>query len=209
MISTHREAPRIRCRQFPQAFSIGKSTLSCAIAGLRVRTSPHARNSIPFQNRPPCCGNNTCVPICPIGAKYDASVHARTAEEAGRARILDQAVAYRVQVDDQDRVSAIAFKRPDGSEQIAVGRYFVIAAHGVETPRLLLMSRSERFPDGVANSSGQRSGAQSHGSPGSRESRASARSRVSVPRPRRDFRDRALARRPISHRARSVPDADR
>ena len=52
-------------------------------------------------------------------------------------------------------MSAIAFKRPDGSEQIAVGRYFVIAAHGVETPRLLLMSRSERFPDGVANSSGQ------------------------------------------------------
>ena len=122
--------------------------------GLRVRTSPHARNSIPFQNRPPCCGNNTCVPICPIGAKYDASVHARMAQQAG-ARILDQAVAYRVQVDDQDSVSAIAFKRPDGSEQIAVGRYFVIAAHGVETPRLLLMSRSERFPDGVANSSGQ------------------------------------------------------
>ena len=122
--------------------------------GLRVRVSPHARNSIPFQNRPPCCGNNTCVPICPIGAKYDASVHARLAQNAG-AQIIDQAIAYRVQVDERDRVNAIAFKRPDGSEHVAIGRYFVIAAHGVETPRLLLMSRSDRLPEGIANRSDQ------------------------------------------------------
>jgi choline dehydrogenase-like flavoprotein len=122
--------------------------------GLRVRLSPHARNSIPFQDRPPCCGSNTCVPICPIGAKYDASVHATLAQRAG-ARILDQAVAHRVDVDAQSHATAVVFKRPDGSEHTAVGRQFVIAAHGVETPRLLLMSRSGRLPDGVANSSGQ------------------------------------------------------
>jgi choline dehydrogenase-like flavoprotein len=122
--------------------------------GLRVRLSPHARNSIPFQNRPPCCGSNTCVPICPIGAKYDASVHALLAQRAG-ARILDQAVAFRIDVDAQNRATAVAFKRPDGSEHEAVGKRFVIAAHGVETPRLLLMSRSDRLPGGIANSSGQ------------------------------------------------------
>jgi choline dehydrogenase-like flavoprotein len=122
--------------------------------GLRVRLSPHARNSIPFQDRPPCCGSNTCVPICPIGAKYDASVHAMLAQRAG-AKILDQAVAHRVDVDAQSHATAVVFKRPDGSEHTAVGRQFVIAAHGVETPRLLLMSRSGRLPDGVANSSGQ------------------------------------------------------
>jgi choline dehydrogenase-like flavoprotein len=94
------------------------------------------------------------VPICPIGAKYDASVHARLAQNAG-AQIIDQAIAYRVQVDERDRVNAIAFKRPDGSEHVAIGRYFVIAAHGVETPRLLLMSRSDRLPEGVANRSDQ------------------------------------------------------
>jgi glucose dehydrogenase len=122
--------------------------------GLRVRTSPHARNSIVFQNRPPCCGNNSCVPICPIGAKYDATVHARLARQAG-AEILDNAVAYELRVDANDRVTGIAFKRPDGSSQVAVGRHFVVAAHGIETPRLLLMSRSERWPQGVANRSGQ------------------------------------------------------
>ena len=122
--------------------------------GLRVRVSPHARNSIAFQNRPPCCGNNTCVPICPIGAKYDASVHARLAQQAG-ATIIDQAIAHRIDIESQGRASAVAFKRPDGSEHEAVGRLFLIAAHGVETPRLLLMSRSDRVPRGVANSSDQ------------------------------------------------------
>jgi len=122
--------------------------------GMRVRLSPHARNSIPFQDRPPCCGSNTCVPICPVGAKYDASVHARLAQRVG-TRILDRAIAHRIDVDAEGRTTAVAFKRPDGSEHKAVGRQFVIAAHGVETPRLLLMSRSDRLPDGVANSSGQ------------------------------------------------------
>ena len=122
--------------------------------GLRVRVSPHARNSVPFQNRPPCCGNNTCVPICPIGAKYDASVHARLAQQAG-AQIVDSAVACRIEMNDAGRVTAIAFKRPDGSDHVAVGAAFVVAAHGIETPRLLLMSRSAQLPDGVANGSGQ------------------------------------------------------
>lgn len=122
--------------------------------GMRVRVSPHARNSVPFQGRPPCCGNNTCVPLCPIGAKYDASVHARLAEQAG-ARILTQAVVHRIDVDAAGSVTAVAFKRPDGTEHAAVGKRYVIAAHGIETPRLLLMSRSDRAPLGVANSSGQ------------------------------------------------------
>jgi glucose dehydrogenase len=130
--------------------------IAAAVApqGLRVRISPHARNSIPFGNRPPCCGNNTCVPICPIGAKYDAAVHARLAEQAG-ARIITEAVAHKVQVNEEGLVDSIAFLRPDGSEEIARGRRFILAAHGVETPRLLLMSRSERFPNGVANNSDQ------------------------------------------------------
>ena len=32
-----------------------------------------------------CCGNASCVPICPIGAKYDASVHVRRPKPRARA----------------------------------------------------------------------------------------------------------------------------
>jgi choline dehydrogenase-like flavoprotein len=76
------------------------------------------------------------------------------AQQAG-AQILDSAVACRIEVNYAGRVTAIAFKRPDGSDHVAVGAAFVVAAHGIETPRLLLMSRSAQLPDGAANGSGQ------------------------------------------------------
>ena len=106
-----------------------------------------------YDGRPPCCGNAACVPICPIAAKYDAAVHAQKFEQLG-GEILDQAVAHFVEVDTKGRVTAFRFKRPGGSEHRAVGRIFVIAAHGIETPKLLLISRTDALPEGVANGSG-------------------------------------------------------
>ena len=50
-----------------------------ARVGYRVEVLNAARNSVPYQGRPACRGSATCLPICPIGAKYDASVH-----EAGK-----------------------------------------------------------------------------------------------------------------------------
>jgi glucose dehydrogenase len=122
--------------------------------GLTVRLTPQARNSRTYDGRPPCCGNATCVPICPVAAKYDASVHARKAEALG-VQILENAVAHFVEVDAEGLVSGIRFKRPDNSEDRATGRVYVIAAHGIETPKLLLISRTDARPDGVANSSDQ------------------------------------------------------
>lgn len=122
--------------------------------GMTVETFPHARNSEPFDGRPACCGSSSCVPICPIQAKYDGSVHVTKAEHAG-AQLVVQAVAYQIDVDADRNVSAIHFKRPDGSAGVAKGKVFIIAAHAIETPKLLLMSRGERTPNGVANSSDQ------------------------------------------------------
>jgi len=113
---------------------------------------PQARNSVFYDDRPQCCGNTSCVPLCPIGAKYDASVHAAKAEQAG-ARLETGAVVHRLETDADRRISAVHFRRPDGSDASAAGRIIVLAAHGIETPKLLLMSRDERTPAGVANSS--------------------------------------------------------
>jgi choline dehydrogenase-like flavoprotein len=120
--------------------------------GLSVRLTPQARNSTLYDGRPPCCGNATCVPICPIAAKYDGSVHAQKFEDIG-GQILENAVASFIEVDSEGRVSGIRYKRPDGSEHVARGRLYAIAAHAIETPKLLLMSRSDALPNGVANSS--------------------------------------------------------
>lgn len=122
--------------------------------GYHVVPEPVARNSEVYDGRPPCCGNNNCMPICPIGAQYSGDVHISKAEKAG-ARLIENAVAYFIELNSSGAVSSIHFKMPDGSRHIAQGKIFVIAANGIETPKLLLISRSASVPNGVANSSDQ------------------------------------------------------
>ena len=119
-----------------------------------VEPTPQARNSQRYQNRPACCGSSTCIPICPVHAKYDAMVHVTQAERAG-AELIDQAIVSAVEVGADNRVSGLRYKRPDGSEARATAKVYVIAAHGIETPKLLLQSRTAERPQGVANSSDQ------------------------------------------------------
>ena len=57
-------------------------------------------------------------------------------------------------VDANGNVTQVRFKRADGSEGAATGRIFVLAAHAIEGPKLLQMSRTDALPNGVANSSG-------------------------------------------------------
>jgi choline dehydrogenase-like flavoprotein len=122
--------------------------------GVAVKAFPAARNSLPFNNRPQCCGNNTCTPICPIGAQYSADSDIDKAVMSG-ARLIDRATVYRFEISDQKKITAALYKLPDGSSHKVTGKNFVVACNSIETPRLLLMSACEQAPDGVANSSGQ------------------------------------------------------
>lgn len=122
--------------------------------GLNLASVPQARNSVDYDDRPVCCGNASCTPLCPVAAKYDASVHVAKAEKAG-ARLIDSAVVTSLAAGADGRIDSLRFRRPDGSEGVVTGRTFVVAAHAIETPKLLLTSRSERSPNGLANSSDQ------------------------------------------------------
>lgn len=119
-----------------------------------VSPTPQARNSVEREERPACCGSASCIPVCPVQAKYDASVHVERARSRG-AEVHAATTATFVETGPDGTVTAVRFTRRDGSTGRATGRLFVIAAHAVETPRLLLASASERVPGGVANSSDQ------------------------------------------------------
>ncbi|MBM1170036.1 GMC family oxidoreductase [Microvirga arabica] len=121
-------------------------------AGLTTVTEPVARYTKPFRGRPPCCGNNNCMPICPIGAQYSGDLHVRLAEEAG-ARLIENAVANFIDVGPERRVRAIQYKDPLQATHTIRGRVFILACNGIETPKLMLISKSERTPAGVGNSS--------------------------------------------------------
>ena len=143
---------------------------------VEVLSTPQARNhdwywsrdkSGSFDRRPPCVGNTSCVPICPVRAKYDPNVHLRRArgdvsEDGSRvaepAEIRHQSVAYRVEVDAAGRVSGIHYKDWAGNEAMARGRIYVLCAHAIETAKLLQISPWKREGGrdvSVANSSDQ------------------------------------------------------
>jgi choline dehydrogenase-like flavoprotein len=134
---------------------------------LRVRPWPQGRNGIPnpaydggngyvprgavstyqVEVGGRCQGNNNCVPICPVQAKYHAGKTLAVALQSGLVDLVAQAVAYKVHVDKVTRrVTEIEYRRydrpdsPDFTTMKAKGRLFILAANAVENPRLMLAS---------------------------------------------------------------------
>ncbi|PVZ19622.1 Choline dehydrogenase [Pseudomonas sp. URIL14HWK12:I9] len=112
-----------------------------------VMPNTAARNSRPYDGRPACCGNNSCQPICPVDAQYHGGLAVRAALAAG-VRLQTHAVVHKLQTNAAGEVSVAHFLAPDGSAHQARGSTFILAANGVESPKLLLMSD-------VANRSGR------------------------------------------------------
>ena len=130
-----------------------------------VTSLAQARNSIPRGDYQPvgavgapdvglrCEGNASCIPICPVQAKYSAL---KTLAQLDRdaATIITQAVASRLLIEPGGRISGVEYKRyaAEGSTQYdtvtASATIYVVAAHAVESAKLLLAS-------GAANSSDQ------------------------------------------------------
>jgi choline dehydrogenase-like flavoprotein len=130
-------------------------TEAAARIGMINLPAPQARNSgVSYDGRPPCCGNNNCFPVCPIAAKYDAATALPKIEAKG-GKILANAVVYRIETGEKNSIEAVHFFDPGKRSHRVTAKIFVIACNGIETPKLLLLSKDERNPNGVANSSDQ------------------------------------------------------
>jgi choline dehydrogenase-like flavoprotein len=138
---------------------VGNAVNECVIDGLpvRVRATPAARNSRPYDGRPPCAGNSSCIPICPIGAKYDGQVHVQKAVRTGHVTLIGNAVATRLGVGRSGRIESVEYRPADGTRRSVRGKIVILAANAIESSKLLLMSADagSGVPSGVANSSDQ------------------------------------------------------
>lgn len=118
-------------------------------AKVTVVATPQARNSTRYQDRSECLGNANCIPICPSGAKYDASVHIRRAER-NHVQLMWHSVVTRLEVGGAGNVRAVYFRDwrlPGGQEQFVSAKIVVLATHAIETPRLWLISRLDNRND--------------------------------------------------------------
>jgi choline dehydrogenase-like flavoprotein len=100
---------------------------------------------------------NLCGPCdlgCPTGARSSADVTFWPRALRNGAEVRTGCRVREITVDANGRARGVLYYDRDGALQEQRAQLVVLAANGVGTPRLLLNSRSPRFPDGLANRSG-------------------------------------------------------
>jgi len=124
--------------------------------GYHPYPAPVAILSQPHNGRPACMQCGYCWGFgCEASAKSSSLVSMiPQAEATGRCEIRPLSTASRIETNAAGRATGVTYWDSDGVEHQQKARAVVLAANGAETPRLLLLSESSRFPDGLANSSG-------------------------------------------------------
>ncbi len=124
--------------------------------GLTPQPAPVAILSQPYRGRPACINCGWCMGFgCEVGAKSSTlAAMIPDALATGRCEIRAESAVHRLETDARGRVSDVLYYDAQGREQAQKARAVVLCGNGAETPRLLLASASDRFPDGLANSSG-------------------------------------------------------
>jgi len=122
----------------------------------RVHTNYLAINSRVRDGRGLCIQQGFCTSGCKTDAKWSTLVtEIPRAEATGRLDLRSKCLVTRIEHDAKGRASAVVYRDAAGVEQRQQARLVCVAGNAVETPRLLLMSESARFPHGLANGSGQ------------------------------------------------------
>ena len=148
----HRNGYPPRSKPFPlppeaKPYMLQRMQMRLAAKGYRVLHASSSRSSQPWNGRPGCIGNNMCQPNCPINAKYSGLMTLRMAQQAG-AQLRTDAVVDKLETGTGGKIIALSYQSPDGKRTRLTARQFVIAGHGFETPKLLLLNN-------LANSSDQ------------------------------------------------------
>lgn len=121
-----------------------------------VHTGNMAINSRPRDGRGRCMQLGFCFQGCKSGAKWSTLyTELPRAEKTGNMDLRPQSHVVRIEHNDAGKVTGVVYMDKDGKEQRQKARIVCVAGNSIETPRLLLLSASNMFKDGLANSSGQ------------------------------------------------------
>jgi choline dehydrogenase-like flavoprotein len=121
-----------------------------------VHTGNMAINSVPRNGRGRCMQIGFCFQGCKSGAKWSTLyTEIPAAERTGNLDLRAESHVTRIEHNDAGKATGVVYFDKDGKEQRQKARLVGVAGNSIETPRLLLMSASSKYPDGLANSSGQ------------------------------------------------------
>jgi gluconate 2-dehydrogenase alpha chain len=117
---------------------------------------PAAVNSEPYQNRSACLYHGYCSRGgCHVSAKNSTAVSTiPAAQRTGNLEVVTEAHATRIHVDAEGRASGVEYLK-GGETYIQPADVVLLACYTYENSRLLLLSSSAAYPNGLANNRGQ------------------------------------------------------
>jgi len=122
-----------------------------AAAGIEARVGPVAIANGRFGNRPHCIYRGFCLQGCKVNAKASPLITHIPDALAHGAEIRAHCHVSKILVDDETGLATGVTYLREGLEHRQRARMVAVAGYSIETPRLLLLSSSRRFPDGLGN----------------------------------------------------------
>jgi choline dehydrogenase-like flavoprotein len=141
--------PKPRCYELLIKQAADRLGITCIPSRLSILTRDH-------NGRAACHYCGQCGRGCSTYSNFSSpSVLLRPALATGKLTIITNAMAREVTTNDNGLATGVSYiNRTDRREQAVRARIVVLAASACESARLLLNSKSSRFPNGLANSSG-------------------------------------------------------
>ena len=124
--------------------------------GWHAFPAPMAILSQPYRGRAACVGCGFCETFgCEINAKSSTlATMIPEAEKTGRCEVRPHSYVRRVETNAAGRATGVTYFDASRREILQRAKAVVLCANGAESPKLLLMSETSRYPNGLANSSG-------------------------------------------------------
>jgi choline dehydrogenase-like flavoprotein len=107
-----------------------------------------------YDGRDKCINLGACTRGCAQGAKASTDITYWPHALRSGVELRSGCRVREITVNDKGLASGVIYYDADGNEHRQTAEVVILACNGVGTPRLLLNSRSNLFPDGLGNSSG-------------------------------------------------------
>lgn len=129
---------------------------ACEKLGVTALPTPRAILSKTREERNACEYSGYCGSYgCSSGAKGSSRAALLDAAVAtGRCHIKPNSMVSKLHTNAKGEVVGAEFRDSSGELKQVSARIFVVACQAIETARLLLSSKNNHYPDGLANSSG-------------------------------------------------------
>ncbi len=115
---------------------------------------PNAIPSRPYDGRNQCVRRGTCLTGCADRAKASTDHTHWPAALVHGATLITGARVREITVNAEGLATGAIYIDRNGREREQRAEVVIVCCNGVGTPRLLQLSKSARFPDGLPNSSG-------------------------------------------------------